>query len=407
MYVNGDKVGRGTSWTTTYHFTPVVRPGDVIAIDGQDIDGPAAFIGVFGGKVTKPSEWRCSTKESNGWTKNTFDDSAWTKPVSYGRNQDSNIWRSVGGGSRPNIPDDAEWLWTSDNNNHNRVYCRYFPVVPAPAPAAPAPVVAAAPVVATSVKVVAPAPVAASKTVVDEIIKANEKTNKKLTAFQDKLIKLMKETSDDQLRVETENRNNYNGVSATLQSEKTKLETVQLNMKKLYEQTNLLNQTIQAHYKKLIADTDYLRLLDAIKPSFLQSLGELADHIQKVKTIVDTKLVKDEYKDEMVRLLSGIHFNTRNISGYVATEFIKHYNKYKNLIQKENTDYSNQMKQLSVLANEYKVQAQKAVDIEKERGRIQSILEKIKETYSLSVSQRQEFDLMITQVMKIFDNKKC
>jgi hypothetical protein len=417
LYVNGDKVGRGTSWTTTYHFTPVVRPGDVIAIDGQDIDGPAAFIGVFGGKVTKPSEWRCSTKESNGWTKNTFDDSAWTKPVSYGRNQDSNIWRSVGGGSRPNIPGDAEWLWTSDNNNHNRVYCRYFPVAPAPAPApvvtatsvTPKVVVPAPPtvVVATSAKVVAPSPVAVSKTVIDEIIKANDKTNKKLTAFQDKLIKLMKETSDDQYRVETENRNNYNGVSATLQSEKTKLETVQLNMKKLYDQTNLLNQTIQAHYKKLIADTDYLRLLDAIKPSFLQSLGELADHIQKVKTIVDTKLVKDEYKDEMVRLLSGIHFNTRNISGYVATEFIKHYDKYKNLIKKENTDYSNQMKQLSVLANEYKVQAQKAVDIEKERGRIQSILEKIKETYSLSVSQRQEFDLMITQVMKIFDNKKC
>jgi hypothetical protein len=109
----------------------------------------------------------------------------------------------------------------------------------------------------------------------------------------------------------------------------------------------------------------------------------------------------------MVRLLSGIHFNTRNISGYVATEFIKHYNKYSALIQKENVDYANQLKQLSILANEYKVQAQKAVDIEKERVRIQSILEKIKDTYTLSVSQREEFDLLVKQVMKIFDNKKC
>jgi hypothetical protein len=404
MYVNGNKVGRGTSWTTTYHFTPVVNAGDVIAIDGVDQGGPAAFIGVFGGKVTKPSEWRCSTKESTGWTKNTFDDSAWSKPVSYGRNQDNNIWRSVGGGSRPNIPGDAEWLWTSDNNNHNRIYCRYFPV------AAPKVVVSpvAAPVAAPKV-VVTPvaAPVALPKTVIDEIIKANEKTNKKLTAFQEKLIKLMKETSDEQYRIETENQNNYNGVSVTLQSEKTKLESVQLNMKKLYEQTNLLNQTIQTHYKKLIADTSYLHLLDSIKPSFLASLGELADHIQKVKTIVDTKLLKDEYKDEMVRLLTGIHFNTRNISGYVATEFIKHYNKYKNLIQKENVDYNNQLKQLNILANEYKVQTQKAVDIEKERVRIQSILDKIKQTYTLSVSQREEFDLLVKQVMMIFDNKKC
>ena len=274
MYVNGEKVGRGTSWTTTYHFTPVVKDGDVIAIDGVDKGGPAAFIGVFGGKVTKPSEWRCSTKESNGWTKNTFDDSAWSKPVSYGRNQDSNIWRSVGGGVRPNIPGDAEWLWTSDNNNHDRVYCRYFPVAPVPTPApTPAPTPKAAPVVV----------VATPKSVVDEIIKTSEKTNAKLTVFQEKLLKLMKETSDEQTRIETENRNNYNGVSVTLQSEKTKLETVQLNMKKLYDQTTLLNQTIQTHYKKLIADTGYLHLLDSIRPSFLTSLGELADHIQKVK----------------------------------------------------------------------------------------------------------------------------
>jgi outer membrane biosynthesis protein TonB len=403
MYVNGEKVGRGTSWTTTYHFTPVVKDGDVIAIDGVDKGGPAAFIGVFGGKVTKPSEWRCSTKESNGWTKNTFDDSAWSKPVSYGRNQDNNIWRSVGGGSRPNIPGDAEWLWTSDNNNHDRVYCRYFPVAPVPTPKA-----VAAPVPAPAPKaVVVAAPIPAPKSIVDEIIKTSEKTNAKLTVFQEKLLKLMKETSDEQSRLETENRNNYNGVSVTLQSEKTKLETVQLNMKKLYDQTTLLNQTIQTHYKKLIADTGYLHLLDSIRPSFLASLGELADHIQKVKTIVDTKLVKDEYKDEMVRLLSGIHFNTRNISGYVATEFVKHYNKYSALIQKENVDYTNQLKQLSILANEYKVQAQKAVDIEKERVRIQTILAKIKDTYTLSVSQREEFDLLVKQVMKIFDNKKC
>jgi hypothetical protein len=33
----------------------------------------------------------------------------------------------VGGGSRPNIPADAEWLWTNNNNNHDRVYCRSMP----------------------------------------------------------------------------------------------------------------------------------------------------------------------------------------------------------------------------------------------------------------------------------------
>jgi hypothetical protein len=443
LYVNGNKIGRGTVWTTTYHFTPLVKQGDVIAIDGVDKGGPAAFIGVFGGKVTKPSDWRCSTKESAGWNKNVFDDSAWTKAVSYGRNQDANIWRSVGRGSRPNIPADAEWLWTSDNNNHNRVFCRYFPTLPvaapkpvapvavAPAPrtvvAAPKPVVVAAPkpvavAAPKPVAVAAPKPVApvaaapaprtvtvtvvSKRAVIDEIISTNVKTNAKLTKFQERLIRLMKETSDDQLKIESENRKNYNGVSETLQNEQARLEAARKMMKNLYDETQRLNATIQTHYKKLIADTKYLQSLDAIRPAFMKSLGELAGHIQAVKTIVDNKLVKDEYKDEMVGLLTDIHFRTHNVSGYVATAFINHYNKYKNLIQKENGDYSSEMKELAELANSYKIQAQKTADIEKERARLQDILSKLKEVFSLSVSQREEFDTLVKQVMTIFD-KKC
>ena len=444
MYVNGNKVGRGTSWTTTYNFSPLIRAGDVIAIDGVDQGGPAAFIGVFGGKPTKASDWRCSTKESAGWTLNHFDDSSWAKPTSYGKNQDNTIWRSVGGGSRPNIPADAEWLWTSDNNNHNRVYCRYFitpaqapaPVVvaapaPAPAPAAPKAAPASAPAAPKAVaptpapaapkavaptpapaapKAVAPAPVvvvATKQSVIDEIIQAKTKANIKLTKFQEKLLSLMKETSDDQVKVETENRNNFNGVSVTLQNEQVRLETARTNMKKLYDETNNLNSTIQKHYTKLIADTNYLQSLDAMRPSFLKSLEELASHIQSVKTVVDNKILKDEYKDEMIRLLTGIHFNTHNISGYVATAFIDHYNKYKTMIQKENTDYSAELKRLNSLANDYKIQSQKSADIEKERARLQDILSKLKDTLSVSVSQRDEFDLMVKEVVSIFDKKRC
>ena len=124
LYINGVKIGKGNTWTTTYKFTTTIKQGDVIAIDGVDKGGPAAFIGIFGNKITKANDWRCSTKEISGWTKNNFDDSSWTRAINYGKNTDNNIWRSVGKGSRPNIPADAEWLWTSDNNNHNRVFCR-------------------------------------------------------------------------------------------------------------------------------------------------------------------------------------------------------------------------------------------------------------------------------------------
>jgi hypothetical protein len=217
----------------------------------------------------------------------------------------------------------------------------------------------------------------------------------------------MKESSDEQVKVETDNRDNYNGVSVTLQNEQLRLETARSVMKKLYDETNNLNSTIQKHYKKLIADTDYLQTLDAMRPAFLKSLEELASHIQSVKNVVDKKIVNDEYKTEMVRLLSGIHFNTHNISGYVATAFIDHYNKYKSLIQKENTDYSAELKRLNSLANDCKVQLQKTADIEKERVRLQDILSKLKLTLNLSVTQREEFEMLVKEVVSIFDKKRC
>ena len=228
----------------------------------------------------------------------------------------------------------------------------------------------------------------------------------KLTKFQEKLVKIMKETSDEQVKIETENRNNFNGVSVTLQNEQLRLDSARVSMKTLYAETERLNATIQSHYKKLIADTSYLQSLDAMRPAFLKSLGELATHIAAVTSTVDKKIYKDEYKDEMMGLLTDIHSNAYNVSGYVAAAFINHYKKYKALIQKENVDYSSELKQLTVLSNNYKIQAQKSADIEKERARLQDILSKLKATLTLSVSQRDDFDRLVKDVVAIFD-KKC
>jgi hypothetical protein len=246
----------------------------------------------------------------------------------------------------------------------------------------------------------------AKEEAVKEIIQSIPKTNMKLKQFQEKLLSFITETNNEQTKIETENRNNYNGVSVTLQNEQLRLESARKSMKELYSEIEQLNMTIQSHYKKLIADTHYLESLDEMRPSFLKSLGELASHIAAVKSTVDQKIYKDEYKDEMMGLLSDIHFTTHNVSGYVATAFINHYNKYKDLIQKDNADYSSEMSRLTVLSNNYKIQSQKSLDIEKERARLQVILSKLKSTLTLSISQREEFDRLVKDVVSIFDNKK-
>jgi len=134
LFVNGKKVCSGDNWQKTYQCQTTILPGDVIALDGRDAGGPAAFIGVFNGVPTKPSDWRCkdTTSPGEGWNRNSFDDASWPQAVSYSRNDANNIWRRVGGGPRPNIPGDAQWLWTNNNENHDRVFCRYVPIKAAP-----------------------------------------------------------------------------------------------------------------------------------------------------------------------------------------------------------------------------------------------------------------------------------
>ena len=437
LYVNENKVGRGTVWTTTYHFNPAVAVGDVIALDGVDRGGPAAFIGKFGNTVTKPSDWKCSTQSEPGWNKNNFDDSKWATAKSYGKNQDSNIWRSVGGGARPNIPGDAEWLWTSNNENHDRVYCRFFPfgklapvnvpVTPAKpsAPptvaasvkpsAAPIPVIIAAPVKPSPTPAPTPAkpraaPVVVTTThqaVVTEVNNGNAKSNIKLTKFQETIVRVMKDTSDQQLKIEAENKRNFQGASETLSLETARLEKEKIQLKKIYDESVRLNATIQTHFKKIISDTAYLNSLDAMKPEFLKSLDNLWGHIGSVKNTVSVKLVSDDYKTEMIHLLDGIHANVRNISGYVATAFINHYNKYRALIQNENTQYSVEMARLAALSAEYKVSQQKVADIQKDRARIQDIVNEFKAEYDMSAAQRDDFDKLVKKIMELFDNKKC
>jgi hypothetical protein len=278
-----------------------------------------------------------------------------------------------------------------------------------PAPANPMPVVvvvakptASTPVAATATRATATIP---KESVVKEIFDTLPKTNDHLEKFQTKVKSILTEMNSEQVRIETENRNNFNGASVTLKNEQVRIEASRKHMNMLYEESERLNATIQKHYKKLIADTDYLQVLDAMRPSFLKSLSELASHVLALKTTVAQKIVKDEYKDEMITLLTGVHMNTQNISGYVATAFINHYNKYKSLLRGENIDYAEDLKHLNKLANEYKLQAQKTKDLEKERLRIQDVLTKFRDSLDLSVSQREEFETLVKEIVSIFDRK--
>ena len=237
----------------------------------------------------------------------------------------------------------------------------------------------------------------------NEIHDSITKTNKNLESFKERIISFMTEIEHSEKDVELRNQNNYDDVKTSIKHEESQLEESRQLLKTLYNETESLNITIQTHYKKMISDTEYLKTLDLMRPAFLKSLDEISSHIEAVKNVVDQKLIKDEYKDEMLSLLTGIHFNTHNITGYVATAFINHYNKFKNSIQIEDTTYLTEMKKLTLLSNKYKEQQKQIIELENERARLENILEKLKKTLLLSESQKKEFNIMFNEIISLFN----
>jgi hypothetical protein len=92
------------------------------------MDGPAAFVGTFGGVETRPDDWRCKSFAGSvpqNWNTNDFDDSDWPRAVGFGRNNDAGttFYRELKGYAL-GIPGDSRWIWAENNANHKLVVCR-------------------------------------------------------------------------------------------------------------------------------------------------------------------------------------------------------------------------------------------------------------------------------------------
>ena len=450
LYVNGDKVGKGDTWTRTYEFNPIVKPGDVIAIDGVDKGGPAAFIGVFNGKVTKPTEWKCTTKKSDNWNKNNFDDSSWSNAVSYGKNNQQNIWMSVGRGSRPNIPGDAEWLWTSDNENHDRVYCRFFyngrlpapipaptlkPVVaPTPAPVVVQPKSVAQPVVAAAAPIVvltpAPTPkpvaqpvVAACKPVVamckpdvypptshsviksqvDELSKeAQQKMDALFTKFNS-MLNDMSTKQKQQVELDKKTITNTETKGKTLYDKYNKEVTATST---LLEKITSLNTTLERHLRTIREESDYLARLKIFKPKFLTSLDNVKSHVSVIKGDVHSTIVEGGDKNGLLALLNDVRSSTEKSAALLAKAFMDHYDKYNTQLQKDTNKYYKDETTMSNLKVDYSIEKTKRDKSLAEYNDIIKIVKQLKETHAVTEKDEKLFSDLIQKVESVFKSQE-
>ena len=448
LYVNGDKVGKGDTWTKTYQFNPIVKSGDVIAIDGVDKGGPAAFIGVFNGKVTKPNEWKCSTKKSDNWNKNNFDDSSWSNAVSYGRNNQQNIWMSVGRGSRPNIPGDAEWLWTSDNENHNRVYCRFFfnGRMPAPIPTpTPKPVVVqpksvvqpvakpvaqpvaqpvakpvaqpvakpvalpvAKPVALPVVPTCKPAvyPPTSHATIKSQVDVLSKDAQQKMDALFSKFNTMVNEMSAKQ-------KQQVDGDKKTITNTETKGKTLYDKYSKeitatssLLQKITSLNTTLQLHLRTIREESDYLARLKIFKPKFLTSLDNVKSHVSVIKNDVHSTIVEGGDKNGLIALLNDVRSSTEKSAALLAKAFMDHYDKYNTQLQKDTDKYYKDETTMGRLKVDYSIEKTKRDKSLVEYNDIIKIIKQLKETHAISEKDEKLFSDLIQKVESVFKSQE-
>ena len=94
--------------------------------EGHGQDGNVGADGAVAGWSQVNSGWH-GDPPPYGWARAHFDDSDWPRPTSFG-GYDSAPWgdinRDMGMNSLGAISTDSQWVWTSDNQAHNDIYCR-------------------------------------------------------------------------------------------------------------------------------------------------------------------------------------------------------------------------------------------------------------------------------------------
>ena len=245
------------------------------------------------------------------------------------------------------------------------------------------------------------------ESVTEEIKEAHLNAVDHLNKFQEKIVKVIMDTGAEQQKFERENKKSYDDATIILHNDAESIKKNTEEMQVLQKQVQTLNSTIHLHYRKLITDSSYLHKLEIIKPTFLKSLDDVSVQLNGLKTLVVKTIVKDKYKREMVNYLSNIHFNTHNISGYVATAFMAHYNKYKQLLQEDNYGYTEDIKKLNKLVESYRIQAQRVADVTTEYNKVLSIVTKLKATYQTSVSENADLDDLVKRVLQLLKTKNC
>jgi hypothetical protein len=119
--VQGVFLSSGDDWQTTYTLLSQLTPGQdyYLHIKATNTGGPAGFLGDFEINATEhtfSNGLTTLTTNTTDWMVSTIGWNNYQTPNSYGANGAS-PW-----GTRSSVDANAQWIWSSDNNNDNATY---------------------------------------------------------------------------------------------------------------------------------------------------------------------------------------------------------------------------------------------------------------------------------------------
>lgn len=125
LFFNGSFRGSGADWLQAQTYNLPIQPGkNVVAIECNDAGGVAgllAELSIAGQRIGSNATWKVSLTAPPNWTDVAFDDSGWANATEYGA-YGVGPWGTFVCGMPLDTP--ARWIWSSNNDAHDRVYIR-------------------------------------------------------------------------------------------------------------------------------------------------------------------------------------------------------------------------------------------------------------------------------------------
>jgi hypothetical protein len=218
-------------------------------------------------------------------------------------------------------------------------------------------------------------------------------------------VAIIHETQTLQKREIEQNKKNVNFSQADLDKFIMKQDDEQKQLQRLQASIIQTNASIARHYAQMTADSFYLQKLDLIKPQFLQTLDATNANFAALSTHV-SKLVNDEHKKEMQKILARSQNQTVYDTRDLAQAFLAHYEKYKHVLRTDSAAYAQDVSNLKDLNQRHASGQTVYSGLKAEVARLRELLASLKKSVTASEADAAMFAQLEQIISSILSSKK-